>query len=377
MVKKVIEKKPKNNIRNKSEEHKNSLYKRHETILKVIYYIGNGIMLIDQIKAIIGVLEPLNKATDESIKELVSEGFLKEKQVLTSNKYSVYLTKYPQSKIEGKKSRDVTSVKPTQEKVLNSLLRTEYFIQNLLSVVVDKKIKIDNIRTVLNNSFKYVLNEKHEVVECYSLFNSKIEKMGLKEYLEGIFGIDGNVVVLEKLNFINKISKIPKAIPEEYIKAQEQLNRMKATTIDGKTTTKEKDFFNFKNMLHRGFSFDFVKLKNSNELTFKIIYLDIDNSIEVDKLYKNIGLIYLMLKRYFSNILIIKLDVNVCLWSKSRVNQLQIKEKEKVKSFGLDNFKKYPRGLNGYVNAGVLECDFKNITVKYNTLNITDKYNIK
>ncbi|MBJ8625329.1 hypothetical protein F1196_19345, partial [Clostridioides difficile] len=168
MVKKVIEKKPKNNIRNKSEEHKNSLYKRHETILKVIYYIGNGIMLIDQIKAIIGVLEPLNKATDESIKELVSEGFLKEKQVLTSNKYSVYLTKYPQSKIEGKKSRDVTSVKPTQEKVLNSLLRTEYFIQNLLSVVVDKKIKIDNIRTVLNNSFKYVLNEKHEVVECYT-----------------------------------------------------------------------------------------------------------------------------------------------------------------------------------------------------------------
>lgn len=372
-----MQQKVKNNIRNKSEEYKNNLYKRHETILKVIYYIGNGIMLIDQIKAIIGVLEPLNKATDESIKELVSEGFLKEKQVLTSNKYSVYLTKYPQSKIEGKKSRDVTSVKPTQEKVLNSLLRTEYFIQNLLSVVVDKKIKIDNIRTVLNNSFKYVLNEKHEVVECYSLFNSKIEKMGLKEYLEGIFGIDGNVVVLEKLNFTNKISKIPKAIPEEYIKAQEQLNRMKATTIDGKTTTKEKDFFNFKNMLHRGFSFDFVKLKNSNELTFKIIYLDIDNSIEVDKLYKNIGLIYLMLKRYFSNILIIKLDVNVCLWSKSRVNQLQIKEKEKVKSFGLDNFKKYPRGLNGYVNAGVLESDFKNITVKYNTLNITDKYNIK
>lgn len=377
MVNKFIEKKPQNNIRNKSKEYKNRLYKRHETILKVIYYIGNGIMLKDQIKAITSVLEPLNKATDESIKELVTEGFLKEKQVLASNKYSVYLTKYPQSKIEVKNSRDVTSVKPTQEKVLNSLLRTEYFIQNLLSQIVNNNIKIDNIRKTLNNSLIGVLNEKHDALECYSTFNSKIKKMGLNEYLTEVFGIDGNVVALEKFNFINNIARIPKEIPKEYIQAQEDLNRSKSTIIDGSSTTEEKDFFNFKNMLYRGFCFKSVRVENTNELIFKIIYLDTSNNIEVDKLYKNIGFIYSMLRRYLDDVLGVKIEVEAYLWSKKNINQMEIKEKEKVKSFGLNNYKEHPRGLNGLKNARVKDSDFKNITVSYKSLNITDKYNIK
>lgn len=377
MVNKVIEKKPKNNIRNKSEEYKNSLYKRHETLLKVIYYVGNGIMLTDQIKAIVSVLEPLNKATDESIKKLVSEGFLKEKQVLTSNKYSVYLTKYPQSKIEGKKSRDVTSVKPSQEKVLNSLLRTEYFIQNLLTTTVNKNISIDNVRETLNNSLITVLNEKFQVDDCYSIFIKRMKGLGLLDYLTEDFIIDKNIVSLEKLEFLNKISKSPKAIPQEYIDSQQTLNSSKATTIDGNSTTIEKDFFNFKNMLHRGFSFRSARIENSNELRFKIYYLDTNNSAEIDKLYKNIGFIYLMLRRYFKDILVIKIDVEVYLWSKKNINKMELMEKEKVKSFGLNNYKKHPRGLNGLTNAGVRDAEFKNITVRYKSLNITDKYNIK
>lgn len=376
MVNKVIEKKPKNNIRNKSEEYKNHLYKRHETILKVIYYIGNGIMLKDQIKAIIGVLEPLNKATDESIKELVTEGFLKEKQVLASNKYSVYLTKYPQSKIEVKNSRDVTSVKPTQEKVLNSLLRTEYFIQNLLKVVSDRNTPIDKIRITLNNSFCTILNEKSQVDDCYRIFLNKINKLGLLDYLEDSYIIDKNVVYLEKLQFLNKISKVANEIPKEYIDAQQQLNNMKIAYIEN-PSIEEKYFFNFKNMLHRGFSFKKVVVTNKNELTFKIDYLDTSNNIEVDKLYKNIGFIYSMLRRYLDDVLGVKIEVEVYLWSKKNINQMEIKEKEKVKSFGLNNYKKHPRGLNGLKNAGVKDSDFKNITVNYKSLNITDKYNIK
>ena len=377
MANKDIKNKPKNNIRNKSEEYKNSLYKRHETILKVIYYIGNGIMLTDQIKAIISVLEPLHKNVDKSIKELVSEGFLKEKQVLTSNKYSVYLTKYPQSKIEGKKSRDVTSVKPSQEKVLNSLLRTEYFIQNLLTTTVNKNISIDNVRETLNNSLITVLNEKFQADDCYSIFIKRMKGLGLLDYLTEDFIIDKNIVSLEKLEFLNKISKNPKAIPREYIDSQQTLNSSKATTIDGNSTTIEKDFFNFKNMLHRGLSFRSARIENSNELRFKIYYLDTNNSAEVDKLYKNIGFIYLMLRRYFKDILVIKIDVEVYLLSKKNINKMELMEKEKVKSFGLNNYKKHPRGLNGLTNAGVRDAEFKNITVRYKSLNITDKYNIK
>lgn len=377
MVNQVIEKKQKNNIRNKSEEYKNGLYKRHETILKVVYHIGNGIMLIDQIKAIVSVLEPLNKNIGESIEELVTEGFLSKKQVLTSNKYSVYLTKYPQSKIEGKKSRDVTSVKPSKEKVLNSLFRTEYFIQNLLTKIVNKKISIDNIRETLNNSFITVLNEKFQVDDCYSIFIKRMERLSLLDYLTDDFIIDKNVVSLEKLEFLNKISRNPKAIPKAYIDSQKTLNHTKEITIDNNSTTIEKDFFNFKNMLHRGFSFKSVRIENQNELKFEIYYLDTNNSAEVDKLYKNIGFIYLMLKRYFKDVLIIKIDVEVYLWSKKNINKMESMEKEKVKSFGLNNYKEHPRGLNGFTNAGLKYYDIKNITVNYKSLNITDKYNIK
>ena len=84
-----------------------------------------------------------------------------------------------------------------------------------------------------------------------------------------------------------------------------------------------------------------------------------------------------MLRRYFKDVLIIKIECEVYLWSKKNINKMELNEKEKVKSFGLNNYKKYPRGLNGLINAGLRDDDLNKITVMYKSLNITDKYNIK
>lgn len=356
----------------KSTEYKLSLFQRNETILKVIYYFGNGIMLKEQIVAIVGLLEPLKKNIENSLKELVAEGFLKDRQVLNSSKYALYLTKFPQSVIEGKKSGDVTSVKPTEEKILNSLLRAEYLIVRVIPAHLNKGRDgtVEGVINTLKISYTTILKQKTQAIDIYALLERTLNPV----CIDTMFKIDKDICMLEKLTFLNKISKTPIKIPQEYINSYNYLEEQKRNRTD-LALKQDGGFYNFKNMLSRGFSIRGLQNNNANGgVIIKIDFLDFNNSITVEKLYKNIGLIYIMFTQYLN--VPIKLEVYVHPWNKKREHKLIDSTQEKVKDFGENNFKKYTKGLNALINACVPESNFKDISVKYINLNLDTKYGL-
>lgn len=364
----------KNTTRNLSVSKKEEVYQRNETLLKIIYYIGNGFMLKEQIVKIIGVLMPHKKNTMNDIEELRELGFLKQQQILNSNKFSVYLTKYPLSKIEGKKSGDVTSLKPSQEKIMNSLLKTEFYITYKLNLLAN--YKISEHAEILLNSFMCTLSQKHQACMNYDSFFNKIARMGLSDYLTKDYNDDAMAATYDSVSFKNKILKEPIQLDENCRNAKIELERRKTQLIDGRFVTLEKDFFNFNNMLSRNFSFNNVKLKNQNELHFNVIFLDIDNNVTAEKLYRNVAYVYKMLKRYFSSVIYIFLNVECHVWNTARANELIDKSQLKIKNFGENNFKKYRRRENEYHLADVLEEEFKNIKVTFKSLDFKNKYQI-
>jgi hypothetical protein len=364
----------KNTTRNLSVSKKEEVYQRNETLLKIIYYIGNGFMLKDQIVKIMGVLMPHKKNVMNNIEELRELGFLKQQQILNSNKFSVYLTKYPQSKIEGKKSGDVTSFKPSQEKIMNSLLKTEFYITYKLNLLTN--CKIDRHTKVLLNNFMCTLSPKYQACLNYDSFFNKMVRMGLNPHLTKDYYDDAMVAAHDSVAFKNKLLKEPIQLDENCRNAKIELERRKTQLIDGRVVTLEKNFFNFNNMLSRNFTFDEVELKDKNELHFNVIFLDIDNNVTAEKLYRNVAYVYKMLKRYFSPAIYIFLNVECEMWTTGRCNELIDKSQAKIKDFGENNFKKYRRKENEYHLADVLEEEFKNIKVTFKSLDFKNKYQI-
>lgn len=359
-----------------SRELKNKLFNKHKNILEIIYYIGNRIMLKDQLKAIESILKPLDINIESNIKELIDYGFLKEKQILTSNKNALYLTSYPISKIEDIPSRNVSCVSPTTEKILISLLKTEYLLKLILednnfTTFADSESWLQILETKGNT----LLTEKSNATEIYKLIENMEE---LESYLREDFYIDRDVCNLEKDKDFNNKSKNKIKLNLTEIESLATLNQEKLghTNIN---RAEEKYFFNFKMFLGRNFILEKIVNVDKYTIAIDIACMDFANNLNVEKLFINIGFVHGMFKRYFTSNDVsenIELNVITYVWDIVNVRKLQDQETEKVKELGVNSFKQYPKGLNALYNAGVLESDFKNIKVTYKSLNITDKYNI-
>lgn len=350
---------------------KNNLFKKHKNILEIIYYIGNRIMLKDQLKAIESILEPLCINLETDIKELIDYGFLKEKKVVASNKKALYLTSFPISKIEGVPSRNVSCVNPTTEKILMSLLKTEYLLNMILednnfTTFADSESWLQILETKGNT----LLIEKSNATEVYKLIENMEE---LESYLREDFYIDRDVCNLEKDKDFNNKSKVKVNLKQNEIESLAKLNQEKLA-YSNTNRASEKYFFNFKMFLGRNFILEKIVDKDKYTISINIACMDFENDLKVEKLFLNIGFVYIMFKRYLNKN--IELNVDAYTWSVLRVRKLQDNETEKVKELGANNFKKYTKGLNALYNAGVLETDFKNIKVTYKDLNIPEKYNI-
>lgn len=130
---------------------KDSLYEKNKNILNIVYYLGNKIMLKEQLIILSEIILVNNSKIEDKIEELIKEGFLKEKQVLNSNKYAVYLTRYPISKIEGKTSNEVNGLIPSKEKILNSLFETQYLIKIIIPCIKRQAVTITSIKNIMKN----------------------------------------------------------------------------------------------------------------------------------------------------------------------------------------------------------------------------------
>ncbi|MGV3076385.1 hypothetical protein ACEE21_15000 [Clostridium baratii] len=354
-------------------EFKESLFNKHKLLLEIIYYLSDSLMLEEHIIQFKAILSDSKSNTREDIKELLEEGFVKEKQVLLSNSRAIYLTKYPISKIKKIKSRNVTSVRATEEKILNSLFRCEYILNKIIPVLKGK-ITLNRIINTINSNANTILINKNNSISLYrSLINIKSEKFNNIEFDKDFFE-DYNIVIYEKQSFLDRISNDHIKINSDYKKIKDEKDKRILILKNNKTFDENKHFFNFKNFLNRGFGITTIKSENDS-LKIYIYYLDLYNTAEVYKIYKSLGYIYQMFCRYFkANI---KLHLDIYTYDKKRVDKIKADANLKVKEFRTGEILKYRKAENTLINSSVNESDLKNISVSCKHFDFYNKYKIK
>ena len=380
-TKEVIEPKEKTTKAKLKEE----CFTRNETLLTIVYYLGDGVIFKDQL---VKIMKRINLTLSEtaikkSIKDLKDIGFLKEKQLLSNHKrYCLYLTKYPIGKIEGKPSVEVTGVRLTQDKILNSLYRVEHFINTELDNIANNKIKPYDINEMLMDKYNYLFIKKHEDNVVYQSLWLNFNRDGLISLVNRILKEDKNVALYDWINKINKATKnreeiqIPTELIDSKIKKINNINTI-GTNANESISKKNIDInlFNIKNLINRSFYIENIQyvedsLNGLNGMKITLTYLDIKDNTSAQTLHRDIAYAYLMFQRYFDTHYVF-LEVNVMTWSNTSKGKLKRKSFEKNKDG-------YKICFNEYYNAGLKLSSWKNgIVVNYCSLNLDKKYNIK
>ena len=361
---------------------KDSLYEKNKNILNIVYYLGNKIMLKEQLIILSEIILVNNSKIKDKIEELIKEGFLKEKQVLNSNKYAVYLTRYPISKIEGKTSNEVNGLIPSKEKILNSLFETQYLIKIIIPCIKRQAVTINSIKSIMKKVANTVLLNKNHAFIAYKelLYCHKLKNM----HFNNNFFED---MLLAEYEYLARFKNENQRLNSIDHKLLQEVENIKKHRIHLKTSVHLKDeeyFFNLSNMLNRNFDIrTFTFDDRIGYLNLRIDYFDINNP-NINKIYSNIGYIYNMFKRYFDGIkttygyfLNLELEVTIYTSQISRMNSLQDEAKSRVKEFSTGEYKPYTKGENTLINAKIPNSSLDKITVKYKLFDFESIYNIK
>lgn len=362
-------------MRNKSltTQAKEQLFKENRELLEVLFELGGGIMLKEHLISLTVYFYPNKFNIKNNIKELIQCGFLKEQQFITSNKYFLYVTKYPISKLQGIQSRNANSINPSYERMANSLFRMEYLITITLPKLVGKNLTIQDIKSRHYNHCHTTLVQKNNPEIVYDSFKHKAEL--LKIELTSAFKYDLGMARYEKEALLSRISNRELIPNKEYKEMKADIEKNKSLIAQNKQLM---EYFNFKNLLSRNFLINGITYKNQ-ELFLKLSVFDINNSLEVIYLYKNLGYIYIMLDRYFNIPYTdkLKLDLTVYTWSSDQQNKLKYESTQKARDFGTGGFKKDNKSTYGLLKSGVKRSQIKDITVEFKSFDFDKKYSLK
>ena len=362
-------------MRNKSltTQAKEQLFKENRELLEVLFELGGGIMLKEHLISLTVYFYPNKSNIKNNIKELIQCGFLKEQQFITSNKYFLYMTKYPIAKLQGIQSRNANSINPSYERMANSLFRMEYLITITLPKLVGKNLTINDIKSRHYNHCHTTLVQKNSPEIVYDSFKHKAELLKLE--LTSSFEFDLGMAKYEKEALISRISNCEFVPNKENKEMKEKVEKNKSLIAQNKQLM---EYFNFKNLLSRNFLINGITYKNQ-EVFVKLSLFDINNSLEVIYLYKNLGYIYRMLSRYvdipYTDKL--KIDLTVYTWSLEQRNKLKYESTQKARDFGTGGSKKDNKSIYGLLSSGLHRSKIKDITVDFKSFDFDKKYLLK
>ena len=353
---------------------KETLFEANRELLEVLYYIGGGITLKEHLISLMSFFYPLKTNLKNNINELIESGFLKEQQFLISNKYFVYMTKYPIAKLQGIKSRNANDINPSYEKMANSLFRMEYFIMVLSPKIPRKNATIERVREICFDYCHTVFTGKSNPEKAYYSFITTMKRFEKIE-VSNFFKDEYKSAIHDKEVLFNRIYDKEIVVNESYKKSKEKIQAEKATRITA--NEKMRDFFNFKNLLSRNFAINGVKYEN-NEFIVKLSLFDLNNTLEVIYIYKNLGYIYQMFDRYLNLPVNVDLKINLTVytWSLDRSNLLKHESTQKAREFGTGGFKKENKATYALLESGLQNNQIKSLKVDFKTFDFDKKYGL-
>lgn len=286
-------------------KQKEDAFKKHKEIIDIIYYLCNKIVLKQQLTQLCLKLTKYREIDiDIAITELAQQNILSKKQFLNTNRKLIYLTKYPVSKLENIKSRNVQSIKLTQEKIIKGVFKTEYILKKIEDL---QDINLNYVLDMLNTKDNTILKREEE--EIYKILYNKY-----KNVLEEDFEDDLRISTAKKIIMENRFKKDKKTTVTdvELLKRRQKSIKMMGNCY----------YFNFNNMLCRNFFLEKINIKGP-DIKLEVGFLDIYNTKNVIKIINNICYIYFMFLKYFNRNY--SLNIRLCIYTCSEKNATEIR----------------------------------------------------
>lgn len=352
---------------------KETLYTNCEYIINTIYYICNGKVLHAQLICLLEEMNLKNKSTSQiksDITTLIKAGFLKKKQVLSSNSNLLILTGYPLSKLLGTPSRDVPEIASSKKAILESICRIEFIINELHLYRQRQKTNAPfDVDAILK-----IMQFRNSTV-CISLREINNYLLGLCQKYPTLLSTDFiddykylEVIRMEKSNKLSKsdyyvIDPEWQKIKDLHISLQETMS----------TDMQNKSLYNMNNLKNSSADINFLVIEDDGRIHTRINIYD-NGNLTLDRITSLTAYFFLMFDKY--NIHFEKPDLYIFVQCSNEdiKKELENEATKKIQNFyGMRDATLLTQGL---ITSGIRVQFLDNIHISFVNLQIDENYNI-
>lgn len=358
---------------NLTQSSKEKIFFDTNYIINTIYYICGGKVLYAQLIQLLEEMNLKNVSTAKikaDILQLIKAGFLKKKQVLSSNSNMLILTAYPMSQILSISSRDVPEIATSKKSILESICRIEFLINELRTY---RTVKKTNAPIGVNGILAFMQFRNSTV--CYPLknINDYLNELANKygTLLSDDFYDDYKYLEVVRMQKSNSLSKSDSYIIDpEWIKIKNLHQSLQATMT---TEQQNRSLYNINNLKNSSSDIKYLYIEEDGLIHVKINIYD-NGNLTLDRIASLSAYFFLMFSKY--SIHYEKPIVHVYVQCSCEDIKMELEElaEKKIQTFyGVRNATALTQGL---ITNGVRIQYLENINIIFNDLKISDNYNI-
>ncbi len=354
-------------------EAKDQLFERTKYIIVAIHCLCGDKVLYAQLITLLEDMHLANTSTTQiraDILALIKGGFLKKKQVLSTNSNMLMLTAYPLSRLLNIPSRDVPEVASSQKTILESICRTEVII-NLLRALRAKNKIIEPTDT------EYILSymDHRNSTLCFSLKDINLYLKQMIDYYGTLLSEDFHddykyleVIRMQKSNALSKGNE--HVIDPHWLEIKETHQALQDTMS---TDMQNQTLYNIANLKNSSADISRMIVEDDGRLHIQIAIYD-NGNLTLERIGALTSYVFLMYSKYTIHYERPILHVNVICSCEEIKNELEECAQKPVRNFyGMRDATRLTQEL---LSNGVRAQYLENIVVSFRDLSISDKYNI-
>lgn len=352
---------------------KDTLFSNCEYIINTIYYLCGGKVLHAQLIALLEEMNLPYKSTTQikvDITSLIKGGFLKKKQVLSSNSNILILTSYPLSKLLNTPSRDVTEIATSKKTILEGICRIEFIINDLHSYRLEKKtnkpLTIEEILKIMDLKNSTVCTPLKDTTQyLYRLYT----KYGA--VLSDDFADDYKYLEVIRMQKSNNLSKSQEYIIDpDWLKIKESQLDLRETMS---TEMQNRSLYNFYNLKNSSADVNFLVIKKDGRIYVRINIYD-NGNLTLERIASLTSYFFLMFSKYCIHFEKPHLYIFVQCSSEDIKEDLENQAEKKVQNFyGMRDATLLTQLL---ITNGIRVQYLEDISITFINLNIDENYHI-
>lgn len=352
---------------------KDSLYEDTKYLIDTIYYISNGKVLHAALIALLEEMNLKNKSTAQiksDITALIKAGFLKKKQVLSTNANILILTAFPISKLEGKPSRDVSEIPTSKKAILESICRIEFIINTLheyrLKQKTSEPFDVKRILRIMQFRNSTVCVPLKGINNYLLTLHNRYDSLLSGDFLDDYKYLE--VIRMERCNNLSKSDSYTidpdwQAIKDTHIDLQETMT----------TDAQNKALYNIYNLKNSSADINFLIIEDNGQMHIRINIYD-NGNLSLERITALTTYFFLMFDKYNINYEKPFLYIFVQCSNEDIKTELENEASKRVPNFyGMRDATKLTQGL---VTSGIRVQYLDNIEVSFINLHIDENYHI-